>query len=99
MAHLYLSVNICYVWYLDIGYSRHVTGNEEYITDYVESRRGIVTFGDGVKKKVVGMGTLNVEGMPKLKNVLHIEGMKANLISISQLCDEDLLVYFDKRRF
>lgn len=42
------------------------------------------------------MGTLNVDGIPKLKNVLCIEGMKANLISISQLCGEDMLVFFGK---
>lgn len=49
-----------------------------------------------MKNKIVGIVTLNVEGMHKLKNVLHVEGMKANLISISQMCDEDLIVYVDK---
>lgn len=39
-----------------------------------------------------------MKGMLELKNVLHIEGIKANLLSISHLCDEDLMVYFDKRR-
>lgn len=52
-----------------------------------------------MKNKVIGRGTLNVEGMCKLQNVLlHVEGMKANLISIGQLRDEDL-VYFDKMRW
>lgn len=41
---------------------------------------------------------LNVEEISKLKNILHMERMKANLIRISQLCDEDLSVYFNKRR-
>lgn len=59
------------------------------LSDYVQSRRGNVTFGDEMKNKVVIIGTLNVEGMPKLKNVLHVEGMKANLITVSELCDED----------
>lgn len=62
-----------------------MTSNKEYITDYIESQKGSATFGDGAKNKVVGMGTLNVVGMPKFKNVLHIEEMKANLIIISQL--------------
>ena len=34
--------------------------------------------------------------MPKLKNVLLVNGLKVNLISISQLCDENLLVQFTK---
>lgn len=75
-----------------------MTGNKEYLTDCIKSRRGSVTFRDGAKNKVIGMGILNIEGMPKLKNLLHIEGMKANLISISELCDENLLVYYDKRK-
>ena len=41
-------------------------------------------------------GTLNVERLPRLKSVLHVEGLKANLINISQLCDQNLLVKFTK---
>ena len=39
---------------------------------------------------------MNVEGFPYLKDVLLVEGLKANLISIRQLCDDDLRVSFDK---
>ncbi|XP_057775493.1 uncharacterized protein LOC130994468 [Salvia miltiorrhiza] len=83
-------------WYLDSGCSKHMTGDEKHLEDIhtiVEER---VTFGDGVQAKVVGTGTLNVPGMPKLKNVMLVEGLKANLISISQLCDEQMTVIFDK---
>lgn len=45
----------------------------------------------------MGYITLNVEGMPKLKRVIHVEGMKANLISVSQLYDGELDVHFDTR--
>ncbi|XP_073133712.1 uncharacterized protein [Henckelia pumila] len=47
-------------------------------------------------RKNVGKGTLNVERLPKLHNVLHVERLNANLISISQLCDDDLYVKFNK---
>ena len=57
-----------------------------------------VTYGDGVKGRVLGKGTLNVDGMPKLTNVLLVEGLKANLISISQLCDDDLFVRFTRQK-
>lgn len=50
-----------------------MTRKKEYLTDYIESR--IVTFSGGVKSKVFGIGTLNVERMPKLKNVLNVEGI------------------------
>jgi hypothetical protein len=35
-------------------------------------------------------------GLPELDNVLMVEGLNVNLISISQLCDQDLRVNFTK---
>lgn len=57
-----------------------------------------MTFGDGVKGRVLRKGVLDVDGFPRLKNVLLVEGLKANLISISQLCDQDLHVKFSKNK-
>ena len=34
--------------------------------------------------------------MPKLENVLLVLGLKVNLISISQLCDDNLLFQITK---
>ena len=41
---------------------------------------------------MLGKGTLLANRLPKLKSVLHVEGLKANLLSISQLCDQKLNV-------
>ena len=38
-----------------------------------------------------------VETKPPLKDVFLVKGLKSNLISISQLCDEGLIVHFTKR--
>ncbi|XP_073033899.1 uncharacterized protein [Primulina eburnea] len=73
-----------------------VTGSREHLIDYVEQNCSRVTYGGGAKGKIVGNGTLNVEGLPKLHNVFHVEGLNSRLISISQLCDDNLLVKFDK---
>ncbi|XP_073270460.1 uncharacterized protein [Primulina huaijiensis] len=93
-----LRTNTAGHWYFDSGSSRHMTGSREHLTDYVEQICGRVTYGGGAKGKIVGKGTLNVEGLPKLHNVLHVEGLNSNLISISQLCDNNLLVKFDKHK-
>lgn len=55
-----------------------------------------MTFGNGLKGKVFDKRMLEVEGLPRLKNVLLVEGSKANLISISQLCDQGRHVRFYK---
>ena len=103
--HLDLFCNVAYTslkavttdsWYFDSGCSRHMTGNRKYLTDYHVVAESHVSFGDGEKWRVLGKGTLNANGLLRLKNVLHVEGLKVNLMSISQLCDQKLNVKFTK---
>ena len=61
--------------------------NRSALINYQKIGRENVTFADGVKIHVLGKETLNVEGFPKLNNVLHIEDLKVNLLSISQICN------------
>ncbi|CAM8948310.1 unnamed protein product [Rhodiola kirilowii] len=72
-----------------------MTGNPEFLTD-IEEYKGSsnVTFGDGVEGRVLGKGMLNVQGLPRLKDVFLVKGLQANLISISQLCDGEHHVQF-----
>ncbi|XP_073133673.1 uncharacterized protein [Henckelia pumila] len=84
----------CFVIYTSL--KANTAGLKDHLTDYIEQNGGKVTYGGGAKGRIVGKGTLNVKGFPKLHNVLHVEGLNANLISISQLCDDDLHVKFDK---
>ncbi|XP_019157178.1 PREDICTED: uncharacterized protein LOC109153768 [Ipomoea nil] len=74
--------------------SRHMTGNPENLENIQYKNEGYVTFGDGGKGKIVANGTLNVQGLPKLTKVFLVQGLKANLISISQLCEDELKVEF-----
>ena len=59
----------------------------------------LVTFGDGVRSMVIGSGLLKDPSMPELENVLLVDGLKVNLISISQLCDQNLFVKFTKNKY
>ncbi|XP_073273313.1 uncharacterized protein [Primulina huaijiensis] len=70
-----LKTNTAGHWYFDSGSSRHMTGSREHLIDYVEQKCGRVTYGGGAKGRIVGKGTLDVEGLPKLHNVLHVEGL------------------------
>ncbi|XP_062114374.1 uncharacterized protein LOC133825452 [Humulus lupulus] len=57
-----------------------------------------ITFGNGLAGNVIGMGALNFEGLPRLKNVMLDEGLRANLLSVSQICDHGCTVNFDSNR-
>ena len=46
----------------------------------------------------MGIGSLKIPRLSKLMSVLLVEGLAVNLISVRQLCDEDLLVQFIKEK-
>ncbi|XP_061999414.1 uncharacterized protein LOC133716772 [Rosa rugosa] len=86
-------------WYVDSGCSRHMTGDKAWFTSFEdESTTGSVTFGDGRKAKILARGTVNTPRIPNLKNVLYVEGLTANLISVSHLADDYEDVWFNKQR-
>ena len=85
-------------WYFVRDYSRHMTIDRSLFTNIGEHREGTVTFRDGSKANVIGKGTINLEGFPTLENVLFIDGLTADLISISQPCDDTLDVKFTKNK-
>ncbi|KAK2437932.1 putative mitochondrial protein [Trifolium repens] len=83
-------------WYFDSGCSRHMTGEEKYLMNVRSYKASFVTFGDGAKGEIIGIGDLINHGQPNLENVLLVKGLTANLISISQLCDQGMKVNFTK---
>lgn len=45
---------------------------------------------------IVGQGTLSVPSMPRINKVMMVVGLKANLLSVGQICDSDYNVTFQK---
>ena len=80
-------------WY---GCSRHMTGDWSLFKVFKSKKGGNVTLGDGSKSQIKGKGTISLPRLPNIANVLHVEGMRVNLLSISQICDQDLMVLFSK---
>ena len=64
-------------------------GDKSSFTSLENYDGGVVTFGDGNLAKVKDNGSIVILGCPKLDEVLYVEGLKANLLSISQMCDKD----------
>ena len=69
-----------------------MTGNWEFLANLQPRNLEYITFGDGAKGTILGSGFLKNSGMPKLENILFMNGLKVNLINISQLCDHNLFV-------
>ncbi|GJX37854.1 putative ribonuclease H-like domain-containing protein, partial [Tanacetum coccineum] len=80
---------------IDSGYSRHMTGNMSYLTDYEEIDGGCVTFGRNPKGgKIIGKGTIKT-GNLDFENVYFVRELKFNLFSVSQMYDEKKSVLFN----
>ena len=73
-----------------------MTGSKNLLINLQPHAISYVTFGDGEKGEIKGIGKLNCPGVPNLDNVLLVKGLTANLINISQLCDQGLNVNFTK---
>ena len=71
-----------------------MTGNKSILTNLQVSNQDSVIFGDDAKGRIIGIGSLIIPGLSGLKDVLLVEGLMVNLISVSQLCDENPLVQF-----
>jgi len=69
---------------------------KKYLVDLRPYSTSYVTFGDGAKGKIKGIGKLICLGFSRLDDVFLVEGLTTNLISINQLCDLGLNVYFYK---
>ena len=84
------------LWYLDSGCSRHMIGDRTLFKVFESKKGGNVTFGDGRKSQIKGNGIISLPGLLDIANVLYVEGLKVNLLSISQICDQDFMVLFSK---
>ncbi|WJX67069.1 hypothetical protein P8452_51565 [Trifolium repens] len=96
IAHTSFTTSSKEDWYFDSGCSRQMRGEEKFLVDIKSYTSSYVTFGDGAKGQIKGIGKLINNGLPELDNVLLVKGLKANLISISQLCDQELKVDYSK---
>ena len=54
-----------------------------------------MTFGDNGKGRIIGHDSIGNDSSSLIENVLLVDGLKHNLLSISQLCDQGFKVNFE----
>ena len=64
-----------------------MTGNKALFKTLFEGKIEIVTFGDGSKSVIKGIGTMDILGLLVFEDVWYVDELEANLLSISQICD------------
>ena len=76
-----------------------MTGNKAFFKTLFEGKTGTVTFGDRSKSVIRGIGIIDIPGLPMFEDVWFVDGLKANMLSISQICDNGLNVLFIKYEY
>jgi len=85
------------LWYVDSGCSRHMTDEKSNFLSLTASEGGSVAFGNGKSGTIVGIGIGELLSH-FIDNVCLVDGLKHNLLSVSQLYDEDNLIVFSPKR-
>jgi hypothetical protein len=74
-----------------------MTGDKTLLKEVQMGKGGRITYGDGSQSKVIGKRIIDIPGLRTSHEALYVEGLKANLLSISQFCDNDLVVQFSRK--
>ena len=86
------------VWIIDIGCSSHMTGDKALLSNLVQKVGPWVTFGDDKKGFIKGYGSLEI-GNVVIENISLVDGLKHNLLSVSQFTDKGYEVNFRTEKF
>jgi len=73
-----------------------MTCDKSKLTDFVSKEGGYVTFGDNNKGRIMGEENIGNQQKTQIKNVLYVNGLKHNLLSISHLCEKGFKIEFNK---
>jgi hypothetical protein len=85
-------------WYIDSGCSSHMTGDQDKFIS-LKRKGGNVAFGDDSSAKILGEGVVELgRKNVKAKNVLLVEDLNHNLLSVSKMCDQGYTLTFDSRK-
>ena len=66
-----------------------MTGDKKKFKNFKKKEQGFVNYGDNNKGKIHGTADVGGGNTLEIKDVLYVEGLKHNLLSISQLCVQE----------
>ena len=86
------------IWHIDSGCSKHMTGDPNKFIRLRKYNKGKVTFGDNMPSKIIGKGIPTINNKINAENVLLVEDLKPNILSVSKTCDQGNIYTFDSEK-
>ena len=85
-------------WHIDSGCSRHMIGDKDKLLAYsaLEKEKN-VTFGNDTPATIKGKGSVFLKEKVKANEVMYVDGLKHNLLIVSQMCDQGTEVVFSSK--
>ena len=86
-------------WYIDIGFSTHMTRDQNKFISLKKGKSGSVAFGNDSSIKILGKGVVNI-GNEKVKatNVFMVEDLKHNILSVRKMHDQRYTLIFNSQK-
>ncbi|GKB81468.1 putative ribonuclease H-like domain-containing protein, partial [Tanacetum coccineum] len=82
---------------VDSRFSRHMTGNNSYLTDYQDIDGGFIAFGGRSKGGMItGKGNIKISKLD-FEDMYFVKELKFNLFYVSQMCDKKNSVLFTEK--
>ena len=76
-----------------------MTGDRNKFVSLKEKKDGTVSFGNDGSSNVIGSGTITLGRKDVIaKNVLLVENMNHNLLSVGQMCDQGHTILFNSTK-
>ena len=92
-------------WYIDSGASHHVTSRRDWFKSLEDITTRKILMGDNNPHEAVAKGDISIhtsvcgeQSRGLIRDVLYVPGIKTNLLSVSQLTQQGLLVEFLKMK-
>ncbi|XP_070039729.1 uncharacterized mitochondrial protein AtMg00300-like [Nicotiana tomentosiformis] len=79
---------------MDSGCSKHMTGSTNDFLSLKSLQGGSVSFGNGKKGYILGVGRIGKSLSHSIENVYYLNGLKYSFLSVSQICDKGNKVEF-----
>ena len=75
-----------------------MTGDKNLLMDSALSQSHLkhITYADKGKRKVLGLGRVAISKDRQMDKVMLVESLRFNLMSVSMLCDLDMIAVFGK---
>ena len=77
---------------------KHITSDKSKFLSLSENKSRNATFGNDAQGKIKGKGMMKLSnGKRKAQDVLFVDGLTHNLLSVSQVCDRGCEVVFTSK--